>query len=92
MSKDALPESPHPETQKLRQKLQSVLESIASFRPSVAKPPIIDASINIAGEPSDENQHQEAVHGLRYLRDAVRRDLEGIEKVRGFKRLDHSRC
>ena len=76
-------DQPHPELQRLRQKLHSTLESIAAFAPSVARPPIIDASLTANGEPSDENQHQDAVHGLRALRDAVRRDLENIEKVCG---------
>ncbi|TCD64895.1 hypothetical protein EIP91_003471 [Steccherinum ochraceum] len=80
MTTDTNLEAPHPELQTLRKKLHSVLVSIATFGPSVAKPPIIDASVTIAGEPSDEHQHQEAVHGLRALRDAVRRDLENIEK------------
>lgn len=81
MTTDGSVEEPHPGLQTLRRTLHNVLESIATFGPSVAKPPIIDASIAISGDPSDETQHKDAVHGLRALRDAVRRDLENIEKV-----------
>ncbi|KAH8097082.1 hypothetical protein BXZ70DRAFT_1009396 [Cristinia sonorae] len=80
MPADAANEGPHPGLQKMRQKLHNILGSISTFRPSVAKPPIIDASITITGEPSDEQQHQDAIHGLRALRDAVQRDLDNIEK------------
>lgn len=83
MTQDASLDQPHPELQTLRQKLHSTLESIAAFVPSLARPPIIDASVTASGESSDENQHQDAVHGLRAFRDAVRRDLENIEKVCG---------
>ena len=94
MTADPVVEGPHLGMQKLRHKLHSILESISAFRPSVAKPPIIDVSVTSSGEPSDENQHQDAVHGLRALRDAVRRDLENIEKVCTFRlgKLLYDQC
>ncbi|OJT04165.1 hypothetical protein TRAPUB_5117 [Trametes pubescens] len=47
-----------------------------------AKPPILDSSIDLDGQSNDEfHSHQDAVHGLRGLRDSVKRDLDVLEKV-----------
>ncbi|KAJ2987244.1 hypothetical protein NUW54_g9483 [Trametes sanguinea] len=46
-----------------------------------AKPPILDSSVYSAGGSNDEfHSHQDAIHGLRALREAVKRDLDVLEK------------
>ncbi|KAL1948499.1 hypothetical protein VTO73DRAFT_12574 [Trametes versicolor] len=53
-----------------------------------AKPPILDSSIDLDGQSNDEfHSHQDAVHGLRGLRDSVKRDLDVLEKF-----LDDPAC
>ena len=67
-----------------RAQLQDILASMASFTPMVNTPPIIDSP---SGSSSNLNlgdsgaRKQDAVKGMRALRDAVRRDLEVLDKV-----------
>lgn len=70
---------PHPELQIQRQRLRAILQAIPLFGSGIVKPPIIDASIDSSGD--EEKQSQDSVYGLRSLRDAVRRDLDVLEKV-----------
>ncbi|CAL1709890.1 unnamed protein product [Somion occarium] len=69
---------PHPELQIQRQRLRAILQAIPLFGSGIVKPPIIDASIDSSGD--EEKQSQDSVYGLRSLRDAVRRDLDVLEK------------
>lgn len=68
---------PHPELQVQRQKLRSILQTIPSFGSGVVKPPVIDASL----DSREEKPNQDTIPGLRMLRDAVRRDLDVLDKV-----------
>lgn len=73
-------EVPHPDLQRLRSELREIYIAMATFGSSqlAAKPPILDLS----GDSNNEfHSHQDAVHGLRALKDAVRRDLDVLEKV-----------
>lgn len=71
----------HPELQFLRKQLQDMLSSIAVFGPALPKPPVIDSSFDLSGRSADDVQRREAVRGLRYLKDSVKRDLDVLEKV-----------
>ena len=77
---------PHPELHDLRKQLRQIYASIAVFGTAQfsVKPPILDSSIDLSGGETNEefHSHQDAVHGLRALRDAVKRDLDVLEKVR----------
>ena len=43
---------------------------------------MIDASVEVSVEAADDiTTHQEALPGLRALRDAIKRDLDVLEKV-----------
>lgn len=75
-------ETHHAELYILQAKLRDILKSVSSFRPSIARPPIIDSSFDISGNPDEDIQHQDAVKGLRSFRDSVKRDLDVLEKVR----------
>lgn len=71
----------HPGLHTLRAKLQGILKSISSFGPTVPRPPIIDSSFDLAGNPVEDSQRQDAVRGLRALKDSVKRDLDVLENV-----------
>ncbi|KAI0767407.1 hypothetical protein C8Q74DRAFT_1280197 [Fomes fomentarius] len=76
-------EVPHPDLQKLRSELREIYTAMATYGSSqlAAKPPILDSSLDLSGDSNNEfHSHQDAVHGLRALRDAVRRDLDVLEK------------
>ncbi|KAH9927955.1 uncharacterized protein BXZ73DRAFT_48573 [Epithele typhae] len=76
--------SAHPKLHDLRVRLRSIYEAIATFGTVqlADKPPILESSIGQSGGDVGEefHAHQDAVHGLRALRDAVRRDLDVLEK------------
>ncbi len=74
----------HPELRSLRDELRGIYSAMADFGSATlaAKPPILDSSIDLDGQSNDEfHSHQDAVHGLRGLRDSVKRDLDVLEKV-----------
>ncbi|KAI0827424.1 hypothetical protein BC628DRAFT_179219 [Trametes gibbosa] len=80
----------HPELQSLRGQLRGIHIAMGDlgFAKLAAKPPILDSSIIGDGESSEESHsHQDAVRGLRALRDAVKRDLDVLEKF-----LDDPAC
>lgn len=85
-------EVPHPDLQRLRSELREIYIAMATFGSSqlAAKPPILDLS----GDSNNEfHSHQDAVHGLRALKDAVRRDLDVLEKVSLIHQVHHyKRC
>ncbi|RDX52586.1 hypothetical protein OH76DRAFT_169551 [Lentinus brumalis] len=72
----------HPELHDLRSQLREIYTAMATFGSTqlAAKPPILDSSIDLSRESEEFHSHQDAVHGLRALRDAVRRDLDVLEK------------
>lgn len=77
--------SAHYELQTLRARLQGIYTSIAQFQPLTAKPPILDSSLDL-GDSTEDSQwlQQENVPGLKNLRDAIKRDLDVLEKVGQF--------
>ncbi|KAI0340433.1 hypothetical protein BDW22DRAFT_1431027 [Trametopsis cervina] len=67
----------HLELQAIRSRLKEILASISTFTTVVVRPPIINSSI----DSSDvESSRSDSVRGLRNLRDAVKRDLDVLEK------------
>ena len=75
---------PHPELHNLRDQLCEIYNAMATLGSVqlAARPPILDSSIDLSRDGSDEfHSHQDAVHGLRALREAVKRDLDVLEKV-----------
>ncbi len=83
----------HPELHDLRSQLREIYHAMATFGSTqlAAKPPILDSSIDLSRESEEFHSHQDAVHGLRALRDAVRRDLDVLEKVSLFQSYSPSR-
>ncbi|RPD61700.1 hypothetical protein L226DRAFT_461538 [Lentinus tigrinus ALCF2SS1-7] len=81
----------HPELHDLRNQLREIYNAMATFGSAQlsARPPILDSSIDLSrGDGSEEfHSHQDAVHGLRALREAVKRDLDVLEKF-----LDDPNC
>ncbi|KAI0772815.1 hypothetical protein BD413DRAFT_473545 [Trametes elegans] len=76
-------QSTHPELRALQNELRAIFDAMANFGAArlATKPPILDSSIDVSGSSTDEfHSHQDAVHGLRALRDAVRRDLDVLDK------------
>ncbi|KAI0325503.1 hypothetical protein GY45DRAFT_1330178 [Cubamyces sp. BRFM 1775] len=76
-------EKVHPELHALRDQLRGIFNAMATFGSAAfaAKPPILDSSMNLGGDPNEEfHAHQDAVHGMRALREAVKRDLDVLEK------------
>lgn len=72
---------PHADLHALREKLKDILQSVSSFAPSVSRPPIIDSSFDLVGNPAENAPQQDEVKGLRALKDTVKRDLDVLEKV-----------
>ncbi len=75
---------PHPDLQRLRERLSGLLESMAHYSPGTDHLPILDSSVDISTETISDGKyrpHQESIHGLRILRDAVRRDLDVLVMV-----------
>ncbi|KAI0752674.1 hypothetical protein C8Q80DRAFT_1217165 [Daedaleopsis nitida] len=78
-----MPVTPHADLQVLRDQLRKIYNAMATFGSSqlAAKPPILDSSVDQSGDASEEfHSHQDVVHGLRALQDAVRRDLDVLDK------------
>ncbi len=73
----------HPELRQLRKTLQEIYTASAHFRPLSLKPPILDSSVEISNESSDDSPwtHNEQVPGLRQLRETIRLDLEALDRV-----------
>lgn len=73
----------HPELRQLRTKLQEIYAASAHLHPLSLKPPILDSSVVIANEPSEDSPwtQQEQVPGLRQLRESIRLDLDVLDKV-----------
>ncbi|KAI9056369.1 hypothetical protein FKP32DRAFT_1662618 [Trametes sanguinea] len=73
----------HSELRSLRDQLREIYSAMAHLGPAklAAKPPILDSSVDPGGGSNDEfHSHQDAIHGLRALREAVKRDLDVLEK------------
>ena len=75
----------HPALHQLRIQLQSIHDAISNFQPLTSKPPILDSSLDIGADSSEEAHwlQQEHIPGLKKLRDSVKIDLDVLEKV-GF--------
>jgi len=72
----------HHDLHVLRTRLQDIYVSAASFEPMTPKPPILDASEAIEINLDEENQWgQENVPGMKFLREAIKNDLERLEIV-----------
>ena len=77
--------SAHPALRQLRIQLQNIHDAISNFQPLTTKPPILDSSLDIGADSSEEAHwlQQEHIPGLKKLRDSVKVDLDVLEKV-GF--------
>ncbi|KAF8892935.1 glycosyl hydrolase family 61-domain-containing protein [Infundibulicybe gibba] len=69
-----------PDLQALRTRLQKIHDSICRFQPLTAKPPILDSSVDIDSVEDNQWLQQESIPGLKKLRDAVKIDLDVLEK------------
>ena len=77
--------SAHSDLEVLRDRLRNLYNAMSTFGSTqfAVKPPILDSSIDLSGgDVSEEfHSHQDVVHGLRALKDSVKRDLDVLEKV-----------
>jgi hypothetical protein len=73
----------HHELHVLRSRIQEIHTAIVNFEPLTAKPPILDSSVDSGVDSSEDCQwlQPESVPGLRTLREAVKKDLDVLEKV-----------
>ncbi|KAJ7704315.1 hypothetical protein B0H17DRAFT_1126681 [Mycena rosella] len=74
----------HPELHLLKSSLRSIHESLADFRPLAPRPPILDSSTDFesGADSTDDAQwlQQENIPGLKQLRDALKIDLDVLER------------
>ncbi|KAH9921786.1 uncharacterized protein B0H18DRAFT_1086043 [Fomitopsis serialis] len=73
----------HFELHHLRDQLHAISRDLVDFGPIVSKPPVLDSSFdsaNVDKEKTESTASHESVPGLRALRDAVKRDLDVLEK------------
>jgi hypothetical protein len=63
--------------------MQEIHSAIVNFEPLAMKPPILDSSVESAADSSEDCSwlQPEHVPGLRTLREAVKKDLDILEKV-----------
>jgi hypothetical protein len=76
----------HDELHKLRARLAQIYEDMSMYEPPIPKPPVLDSSLGDSPEDSETAARgstlpNEALPGLRALKEAVKRDLEVLEKV-----------
>jgi hypothetical protein len=73
----------HARLEDMRVRLQRIHSSLADFQPLTAKPPILDSSLDVDREDTEDRYwlQPEVVPGLKNLKDAVKRDLGVLEKV-----------
>ncbi|KAG6907046.1 hypothetical protein DXG01_010817 [Tephrocybe rancida] len=74
------PPTPHLALQHLRVRLQNIYEAILSYQPSRGIPPILDSSLDNAGDEEGQWLQQDNIQGLKKLKDAVKIDLDVLEK------------
>lgn len=67
----------HHDLQQLRVQLAEILSSIPHLHFNIAKPPIIDSSV----EAGEDGTRPDAIRGLRLLKESAKRDLDVLEKV-----------
>ena len=75
------PTSIHTDLYMLRTKLRDMLQSMSSFSPGIAGPPIIDSSTEVIGKTTPTMLQGDIVKGLKIFRDAVKSDLDVLERV-----------
>jgi hypothetical protein len=63
----------------LRIRLLKIHDSMANYQPLTPKPPILDSSVELARDR--QWLRQEYIPGLKSLMEAVRRDLDVLQKV-----------
>ncbi|KAI0649955.1 hypothetical protein C8Q79DRAFT_900550 [Trametes meyenii] len=76
-------ETAHPDLHHLLDELREIYTAMADFGSAklAAKPPILDSSMSLGGDSQEEfHSHQDAVQGLRALREAVKRDMDALDK------------
>ncbi|RXW12620.1 hypothetical protein EST38_g13235, partial [Candolleomyces aberdarensis] len=72
--------SSHPELHELLKSLRIIYEAVSEFHPPSRKPPILDSSLEAdAGDEGHWSQHDH-IPGLKKLKDALKLDLDGLEK------------
>lgn len=76
-------QAPHLALQQLRSRLRGIHDAISNYQPLTAKPPILDSSLDLGTDPSEDGpwSQQEHISGLKKLRDSVKIDLDVLEKV-----------
>jgi hypothetical protein len=77
----------HPELRSIQKRLQHIYENISNFQPPPVLYPILDSSLEAqtAEANDDANGHhwsqQDHISGLKKLKESLKIDLDGIQKV-----------
>ncbi|KAJ7481589.1 hypothetical protein FB451DRAFT_1443950 [Mycena latifolia] len=72
----------HGDLHLLASQLRAIHAALADFRPPAARPPILDSCTpaTLADAPADDWLHAPAIPGLKQLRDALKIDLDGLQR------------
>lgn len=68
----------HSETISLLREMELVYQSITSYQPTIASPPILDSSADTVAVANQDSQH---LYGLRPFLEAVKRDIDVVKQV-----------
>jgi hypothetical protein len=76
----------HPELRSIQKRLQHIYENISNFQPPPVLYPILDSSLEAqtAEATNDDGHHwsqQDHISGLKKLKESLKIDLDGIQKV-----------
>lgn len=75
-------ETAHPALHELLGRLQGIYEALSNFRPTSTRPPILDSSLSLNEEDDDGHpSHQDHISGLKRLKESLKLDLDGLQKV-----------
>ncbi|TEB26840.1 hypothetical protein FA13DRAFT_1737045 [Coprinellus micaceus] len=75
-------ERAHPALHELLRQLQGIYEAVSNFQPNHTRPPILDSSLMLAEAEDDSHpSHQDHIPGLKKLKESLKLDLDGLQKV-----------
>ena len=80
----------HADLHALCAKLQGICSIISDFKPLTPRPPIIDSSLDYEDTDDGHWLQPEHIPGIKKLREAIKVDLETLEKVCLYN--SHSYC
>ncbi|KAF6748027.1 hypothetical protein DFP72DRAFT_583486 [Ephemerocybe angulata] len=70
----------HPELYDLLQRLHGIYDAVSNYQPPNVQPPILDSSFEADTGDDTHWSHQDHIPGLKKLKEALKLDLDGLEK------------